>query len=518
MNGTGYAVALLSGVSSAALAAPVAETEVASPVTTVTREMLDSLPAGRSVEDILRTCPARTIPTITAPPRPAPGGKGTTPPDINCVQPADLNVIDIYKAHNQARYEVGSRPLVWDPFLAAQAASYGPQLSLYGRPVHSSRAGRETSRENLLQALPGTSPQAMVGVWIAERQNFINGVFPDVSKTGNWADVGHYSQMVWPTTTNLGCAIHRGGQFDWLICRYSPPGNKDGKMVLAERDKEAPLPPTTGGGLVHPGGAAAPRSAGPGAMAIASTPRLDDILYRCGPKPRAAPFNIVKDATGKDTLVADGGWGAYYRMPDHLPVKADYDGSPAPKAGAQPTPPPESILDDVGEGSAGPPPESILDDVGDGSAARDTPAPLPRTGKGKAVHDTPMAQPREAEAQRVAQKTDAPSAADPAPGGSEARHPLVVYFGQAWSRHDAGICGRDPEAAKDALQDMDRALDELRRRMKDAEQAGEFSSVKPDEVKKVIGALESLRGAAAGRTMPERGPAEDLQDEPPPTN
>ena len=258
MTGTGYAAALLAGVSSAALAAPVAETEVASPVSTISREDIEKLPSSKSIEDLLKTCPARTSPTVTKPPQPAPGGKGIAPPAINCIQPADLNVIEIYKAHNRARYEVGSRPLVWDPLLAAQAASYGPQLSLYGRPVHSSRAGRETSRENLLQALPGTSPAAMVGVWLAERQNFINGVFPDVSKTGNWADVGHYSQMVWPSTTNLGCAIHRGGQFDWLICRYSPPGNRDGKMVLAERDKEAPLPPPATGGLVHPGGAPAP--------------------------------------------------------------------------------------------------------------------------------------------------------------------------------------------------------------------------------------------------------------------
>jgi hypothetical protein len=133
--------------------------------------------------------------------------------------------------HNQVRAEAGVPPLQWHPQLAAQAAAYGPQLAQYGRPVHAPRQGRETSRENLMQALPGTPVSTMVNVWIAERRHFRPGTFPNVSRTGNWADVGHFTQMIWPTTTHLGCAVHRGGQFDWLICRYSPAGNKDGQSV-----------------------------------------------------------------------------------------------------------------------------------------------------------------------------------------------------------------------------------------------------------------------------------------------
>lgn len=142
--------------------------------------------------------------------------------------------------HNQARAHVGVPPLEWDSQLAAQAASYGPELARTGRLAHSSRKGRETSRENLLQALPGTPAEKMIAVWTAERQHFVPGIFPDVSRTGNWADVGHYTQMVWPATTRVGCAIHRGGgQFDWLICRYAPPGNQDGKPILSA----PPAPP-----------------------------------------------------------------------------------------------------------------------------------------------------------------------------------------------------------------------------------------------------------------------------------
>lgn len=212
-----------------ALAAPVVDRSVPAAVGTLSREDLEKLPVGRRLEDLLRTCPARTIPTVNVQPLGTQGGPPR--PDINCVQPDDIKMIDVYRLHNRVRAEFGARPLVWDRRLALQAASYGPALEQFGRPVHASRVGRETSRENLLQALPGTPVDRMVGVWIAERRNFMPGTFPNVSRTGNWADVGHYTQMVWPATTSLGCAVHRGRQFDWLICRYSPPGNQDGRPI-----------------------------------------------------------------------------------------------------------------------------------------------------------------------------------------------------------------------------------------------------------------------------------------------
>jgi hypothetical protein len=77
----------------------------------------------------------------------------------------------------------------------------------------------------------GWSPQQMMGLWLGERRNLMPGIFPNVSRTGDWGDIAHYTQMVWPTTTNLGCAIQPGGAFDWVICRYSPPGNRDGTAI-----------------------------------------------------------------------------------------------------------------------------------------------------------------------------------------------------------------------------------------------------------------------------------------------
>ena len=135
--------------------------------------------------------------------------------------------------HNAERALVGHPPLQWDPALAASAASYGPVLASLHQLVHSPRETRPGQRENLAMATHGTlSPEQLVGLWTREKYDLRPGVFPAVSRTGNWEDVAHYTQMVWPTTTRVGCAIFVA-DMDYLICRYSPPGNIDGKPVFA---------------------------------------------------------------------------------------------------------------------------------------------------------------------------------------------------------------------------------------------------------------------------------------------
>ena len=137
-------------------------------------------------------------------------------------------------AHNGERVRFGLSPLRWDPMLAASAAAYGPSLAaLGGRLVHSPRQSRPGQRENLWMGTRGHySPEQMVGSWIAERRYFRSGIFPNVSTTGNWLDVAHYTTMMWPTTTSVGCAVYSSRSWDFLICRYSPPGNIDGRVLM----------------------------------------------------------------------------------------------------------------------------------------------------------------------------------------------------------------------------------------------------------------------------------------------
>ena len=149
-------------------------------------------------------------------------------------------------AHNHERALVGHAPLAWDPQLASAAASYGPVLASLRRLVHSPRETRPGQRENLAMAAHRSlSPEQMIGLWTREKLLLQPGsagpacpsqygcmLFPAGSRTGRWEDVAHYTQMVWPTRTRVGCAIF-STDMDYLICRYSPPGNIDGKPVFA---------------------------------------------------------------------------------------------------------------------------------------------------------------------------------------------------------------------------------------------------------------------------------------------
>lgn len=138
----------------------------------------------------------------------------------------------VLAAHNRERSMVGAPPLRWDAELAVHAASYGPVLARLRTLVHSPRESRPGERENLAMAWHGTmSPEGLVGMWSKEKYLLQPGVFPAVSRTGQWEDVAHYTQMVWPTTTRVGCAIY-AADWDYLICRYSPPGNLDGKPIF----------------------------------------------------------------------------------------------------------------------------------------------------------------------------------------------------------------------------------------------------------------------------------------------
>lgn len=138
----------------------------------------------------------------------------------------------ILAVHNAQRATYGLPPLVWDPVLAAGAAVWAQQMSVTGVFQHSDRKARPGVGENMWYGTRGAySVEAMIGLWVNEKRNFVAGVFPNVSRTGNWFDVSHYTQMIWPTTQRIGCAIGSNARVDYLVCRYSPKGNVDGKLV-----------------------------------------------------------------------------------------------------------------------------------------------------------------------------------------------------------------------------------------------------------------------------------------------
>jgi hypothetical protein len=134
---------------------------------------------------------------------------------------------ELLAAHNAERAPLGLPPLTWNEDLAVQAQAWADHLVGLGALQHSANEQRPGQGENLWMGTAGYySPAQMVGSWADEKADFSYGVFPDgVAPGGDWRKVGHYTQMVWRSTTEVGCAIATGGGWDYLVCRYSPPGN-----------------------------------------------------------------------------------------------------------------------------------------------------------------------------------------------------------------------------------------------------------------------------------------------------
>ncbi len=139
----------------------------------------------------------------------------------------------ILDTHNRYRREVGVPLLTWSNELEDAARKWANHLAALGGNTleHDSNSGDQG--ENLWAGSAGAFTVIdAVNLWGSEKRFFRLGTFPDVSTTGDWTDVGHYTQMIWRKTLHLGCSRVTVGGNDILVCRYSPSGNYIGQPVL----------------------------------------------------------------------------------------------------------------------------------------------------------------------------------------------------------------------------------------------------------------------------------------------
>jgi hypothetical protein len=133
-------------------------------------------------------------------------------------------------AHNRERAHLGMPALRWSPKLAAEAQAWANTLVRRGVFEHSQQRG--DAGENLWMGSAGYYyPEEMIGAFLDEKRDFRPGKFPNVSRSGNWHGVGHYSQIIWRDTREVGCALAEGRGREVLVCRYWPAGNVYGEYV-----------------------------------------------------------------------------------------------------------------------------------------------------------------------------------------------------------------------------------------------------------------------------------------------
>lgn len=168
-------------------------------------------------------------------------------PSPNWPGPADrgesLLRSTVLAAHNRTRAQFGVAPVAWNETLAGEALRHAQTMAATGVYGHDQTPGRRKKMgENLWRGTRGVfSYDIMIGVMIEEERLFRPGHFPNNSASGDWHAVAHYTQIVWPTTTEVGCALASSPTTDYFVCRYAPTGNKDGVYLARGGDPLAPL-------------------------------------------------------------------------------------------------------------------------------------------------------------------------------------------------------------------------------------------------------------------------------------
>lgn len=126
-------------------------------------------------------------------------------------------------AHNSWRSRTGVPPLTWSPQLATYAQQWATKLAQENRFEH-----RKNSPygENLAWAGgQQLSPERVVNMWGEEVKDY--NYASNSCKPGKMC--GHYTQVVWRNTKQVGCGMARGNGKEVWVCNYNPPGNYIGQ-------------------------------------------------------------------------------------------------------------------------------------------------------------------------------------------------------------------------------------------------------------------------------------------------
>jgi uncharacterized protein YkwD len=139
-------------------------------------------------------------------------------------------VQQILDVHNQYRTAVSNPPLKWSTALSSDAATWANILAS-SPTLQLAHSGTEGQGENLWGGTAGAfSSSEMVQTWADEGAYFEPGTFNSITGSGGHI-VGHYTQIIWQTTSEIGCATASGSGNSYLVCRYTPPGNIIGMRV-----------------------------------------------------------------------------------------------------------------------------------------------------------------------------------------------------------------------------------------------------------------------------------------------
>lgn len=142
----------------------------------------------------------------------------------------------ILQLHNNARSEVGVPPLAWSDSLADAAQGWANVLmAQQNGPLFFCHEpfSRTSQGENIAY---DSTVRRGVTAWYNEKSQYDSDpqkvIILNPPQGQNFRLWGHYSQMVWRGTTQIGCGKATSTQYPVvLVCRYLPPGNIAGQVA-----------------------------------------------------------------------------------------------------------------------------------------------------------------------------------------------------------------------------------------------------------------------------------------------
>jgi len=136
-----------------------------------------------------------------------------------------VEVEQLLRDHNRVRSAVGVEPVSWSRKLAEYAYSWAEYLAANGCQImHRPKNGewRGLYGENLFVGTAGHYGVVdAVKAWESEKR-FFEG---DALDLANVQLVGHYTQVVWRDTRQIGCGKAECQGRVIVVCNYDPPGN-----------------------------------------------------------------------------------------------------------------------------------------------------------------------------------------------------------------------------------------------------------------------------------------------------
>lgn len=176
--------------------------------------------------------PAPTVPepAPTVVPPPAPTATTVPAPPRDEAQAAWEGLV---KHHNQVRAEVGSPPLRWSDRLAKQAKEWADKCDFSHNPdLGKTRSGQNIYASSDVRESITEAARVASQMWADEKRDF--DAANNTCASGKIC--GHYTQMAWKSTTEVGCAVaacpttirnFEAGVI--VVCDYSPAGNVVGQ-------------------------------------------------------------------------------------------------------------------------------------------------------------------------------------------------------------------------------------------------------------------------------------------------